>query len=129
LWEVKANKDVFVSLKPAPSVRHNWLEQPELHLKKVDCLTCHDPSLKSPIRDCQQCHAKDSILLTKAESAPEYSLTNWNFTNNELIEKGDYVVGSNRIPALDVFGILLLILTFAGCAIHGILRFISRRRK
>jgi len=36
-WEVKANKDVVVPLKPAPSVRHNWLEQSELHLKKVDC--------------------------------------------------------------------------------------------
>jgi len=101
-WEVKANKDVFVSLKPAPAVRHNWLEQPELHLKKVDCLLCHNSSLQSPIKDCQQCHAVDSILLTTAEKAPEYSLTNWSFTNKELVEKGNYVVGSNRIPALDV---------------------------
>ncbi len=128
-WEVKANKDVFVPLKPAPPERHSWLEQPELHLKKVDCLTCHDPSLKSPIKDCQQCHTKDSILLTKAEGAPKYSLKSWNFTNKELIERGNYVVGSNKIPALDLAGILLIILTFAGCAIHGTLRFISRRRK
>jgi hypothetical protein len=128
-WEVKANKNVFVPLKPAPSVRHDWLEQPKLHLKKVDCLTCHNPSLQSPIKDCQQCHAKDSVLLTAAEATPEYSLTNWSFTNKELIEKGNYVVGSNRIPALDLVGFLLIILTFAGCAIHGILRFISRRRK
>jgi len=128
-WEIKANKDVFVPLKPAPSVRHNWLEQPELHLQKVACLACHNPLLQSPIRDCQQCHAKDSVLLTVAEGTPEYSLTNWSFTNKELIEKGDYVVGSNRIPALDLIGILLIILTFAGCAIHGTLRFISRRRK
>ena len=128
-WEVKANKDVFVPLKPAPPERHNWLEQPELHLKKVDCLTCHNPSLQSPIRDCQQCHAKDNVLLTTAGGTPEYSLTNWSFTNKELIEKGDYVVGSNRIPALDIIGILLIILTFAGCTTHGILRFISRRRK
>jgi hypothetical protein len=67
--------------------------------------------------------------LTAAEATPEYSLTNWSFTNKELIEKGNYVVGSNRIPALDLVGFLLIILTFAGCAIHGILRFISRRRK
>ncbi|MEA3486614.1 MAG: hypothetical protein U9R20_03065, partial [Thermodesulfobacteriota bacterium] len=71
----------------------------------------------------------DSVLLTTTEGTPEYSLTNWNFTNKELVEKGDYVVGSNRIPALDIIGILLIILTFAGCAIHGTLRFISRRRK
>lgn len=128
-WEVKANKDVFVPLKPAPSVRHNWLEQPELHLAKVDCLTCHNPELKSPIKDCRQCHANDSVLLKTAPQSPEYSLTNWSFTNKELIEKGSYVVGSNRIPALDVIGILLVILTLAGCAVHGTLRFITRRRK
>ena len=128
-WEVEANKDVFAPLMPSPPVRHNWLEQPELHLKKVDCLTCHNPQLQSPIKDCQQCHAKDSILMTTAEEAPEYSLTNWSFTNKELIEKGNYVVGSNRIPALDLIGILLIILTFAGCTIHGALRFITRRRK
>ena len=128
-WEVKANKDVFVSLKPAPAVRHNWLEQPELHLKKVDCLICHNPVLQSPIKDCQQCHAVDSILLTTAAKTPAYSLTNWSFTNKELVEKGDYVVGSNRIPALDIIGILLVLLTFVGCLIHGGLRFISRRRK
>ena len=128
-WEVKANKDVFVPLKPAPPERHNWLEQPELHLEKVDCLTCHDPSLASPVKDCAQCHTEDSMLLTKVEGAPKYSLKNWNFTNKELIEKGNYVVGSNRIPALDLVGFLLIILTFVGCAIHGILRFISRKRK
>jgi len=128
-WEVDANKDVFAPLKPAPSVRHNWLEHPELHLEKVDCLTCHDPSLASPLKDCQECHGNATILLEKAEGRPNYSLANWNFTNKELIEKGNYVVGSNRIPAIDVIGILLILLTFVGCAVHGALRFMSKRRK
>ena len=128
-WEVEANKDVFVPLKPAPAVRHNWMEQPELHLNKVDCLTCHDPSLQSPIKDCQQCHARDTVLATKAEEMPGCSLTNWGFTNREIIEKGNYVVGSNRIPALDMIAMLLILCTFAGCMVHGALRFIGRRRK
>jgi hypothetical protein len=119
----------FIPRKPTLSERHNWLTHPKLHLKKVDCLACHDPSLASPVKDCAQCHAEDSVLLTKVEGAPKYSLKNWDLTNKELIEKGNYVVGSNRIPALDLASILLIILTFAGCAIHGILRFINRRRK
>jgi hypothetical protein len=56
-------------------------------------------------------------------------LTDWGFTNKELIEKGLYVVGSNRIPALDLIGFLLILVTFAGCALHGALRFISKRRR
>jgi len=64
-----------------------------------------------------------------AGEAPGYSLASWGFTNQELIEKGDYVVGSNRIPALDMLGILLILLAFVGCVVHGTLRFISRRRR
>jgi hypothetical protein len=128
-WELQANKDVFVPLKPAPHVRHNWLEQPKFHLTRMDCLICHDPSLAEPVKDCAQCHTTDSMLLTKAAGAPEYSIANWNFTNKELIKDGKYVVGSNRIPALDIIGMLIILLTFAGCATHGALRFISRRRK
>jgi len=128
-WEIKANEAVFVPLKPAPHVRHSWLEQPKLHLAKVDCLTCHDPSRAAPAKDCQECHAANTILTTEAEGTPEYSLKNWRFTNQELIDKGLYVVGSNRIPGLDLAGILLILLTFAGCAVHGALRFLGRKRK
>ena len=128
-WEIQANKDVFVPFKPAPHVRHNWLEQPKFHLTRMDCLICHDPALAEPVKDCAQCHATDSMLMTKAEGPPEYSLMNWNFTNKELIKDGKYVVGSNRIPALDIIGMLIILLTFLGCATHGALRFISRRRK
>ena len=128
-WEIDANKDVFVTLKPAPSVRHNWLEQPKLHLKKTDCLVCHDPSMAAPVDDCQLCHTYNTILLKEAEGKPDYSLANWKFTNAGLIEKGNYVVGSNRIPALDVVVILLALLTLVGCAVHGALRFTGKRRK
>jgi len=128
-WEIKANEAVFVPLKPAPHVRHSWLEQPELHLAKVDCLTCHDPSHATPVEDCMQCHEANTILATDPDGSPDYSLTNWNFTNRELIDKDIYVVGSNTIPGLDLAGILIILLTFAGCAVHGTLRFLCRKRK
>jgi hypothetical protein len=109
--------------------RHEWLNEEELHLSKVDCQTCHSLSLESAIKDCGQCHSNNSILATQTDTASKCALKDWSFTNKELMAKGGFVVGSNRIPALDMFGILLLILTFAGCCIHGGLRFITRRKK
>ena len=120
------------SMKPAGMhswFSHEWLNEEYLHLSKVDCQTCHSLALESAVRDCGQCHSKNSILVTEADTASECSLKNWSFTNKELTEEGGYVVGSNRIPALDVIGILLIIVTLAGCAVHGALRFITRRRK
>ena len=109
---------------------HNWLKKAKLHLAKVDCLNCHKLSLESPIKDCKQCHSNKSILLTKVEGVPGYSLKNWRFTNRELMEKGGLVVGSNRIPGLDVLGIVIVVLVFVVCfIIHGGLRFITRRRR
>jgi len=127
--EISANKNVIVPDKSSLFDRHDWLSQAELHLTKVGCLTCHKPSLEAPIKDCKQCHSDKSILLTKEEGAPKEPAMSWNFTNKKLMEKGAYVVGSNRIPAIDIIGILIVVLTFAGCLTHGALRFITRRRK
>ena len=128
-WEVKANKAVFVTPPPSPEDRHDWLDKAELHLARVDCLTCHDPKLAYPIKDCSQCHTGGSMLLTGPAKEVDYSIFNWGFTNNELIEDGKYVLGANSIPALDIIAILLVVLTFAGCVLHGFLRFVFRRRK
>ena len=127
-WEIEANQPVFVPLKPPLHQRHAWLNQSRLHLAKVDCLICHDTALAEPLNDCSQCHTPQSILLTEVAPAPHYSLSNWSFTNSELIAKGMYVAGSTRIPGLDMVAILIVILTFAGCTVHGTLRFICRRR-
>ena len=109
--------------------RHEWLNNEELHLKKVDCQICHSLSLESAVKNCGQCHSKNSILVTQADTVSECSLKDWSFTNKELTEEGGFVVGSNRIPALDILGILIVILTFVGCCIHGGLRLIAGRRK
>lgn len=127
--EIAANKDVIVPGKLTLPEKHSWLAQVELHMTKVDCLTCHDPSLEAPIKDCKQCHSDKSILLTKEEGAPKEPAMSWDFTNKALMKKGAYVVGSNRIPAIDIIGILIVVLTFAGCLTHGALRFITRRRR
>jgi len=92
----------------------------------ANCTICHRPHLFMPAkRDCQQCHIAGSTLITKPRPV-KYSLRDWEVTNKELIGKGLYVVGSNRIPGLDVLGILIVVLTLLGCIGHGILRFFGR---
>lgn len=43
-------------ISPAVLIRHKWLPLAEKHLGRLDCMTCHNPSLKSPIKDCSTCH-------------------------------------------------------------------------
>ena len=97
-----------------------------LHAGADSCTTCHKPHLFIPAKkNCQQCHTSQSILITKPKPA-KYSLINWKVTNKELMDKGLYVVGCNRIPGLDVLGILVVVFTLLGCIGHGILRFFGR---
>lgn len=127
--EMTANKDVIVPDWRTLSEIHDWLPHAKLHMTEVDCMTCHDPSLKAPIKDCKQCHSNKSVLLKNPAGTPKEPMMSWKFTNKELMETGLYVAGSNRIPALDVLGILIVVLTFAGCITHAGLRFITRKRK
>lgn len=43
-------------ISPALLARHEWLPLREKHLGSLDCMTCHNPSLKSPTKDCCTCH-------------------------------------------------------------------------
>ncbi|MEA3471098.1 MAG: hypothetical protein U9R24_05235 [Thermodesulfobacteriota bacterium] len=43
-------------ISPALLMRHEWLPLAEKHLRSLDCMTCHNPSLKSPVKDCGTCH-------------------------------------------------------------------------
>jgi hypothetical protein len=43
-------------ISPALLARHEWLPLREKHFGSLDCMTCHNPSLKSPTKDCCTCH-------------------------------------------------------------------------
>ena len=118
------------------------LTQLNCNLSEVGCVVCHVPSgtrdphriipAKYSVRKCTQCHSANSILLTEKPKLPEKLLDRFastKFTNEELMEKGQYVIGANRIPILDTIGIIIFIGTFGLPVIHGGLRFITRKRK
>ena len=120
--------------------------QPPLHLNfkgdtsQTSCVTCHveekDPHLIKPVKiyalkDCEECHSSDSILLTTpSKSSLKHQIIGTTFTNSEITKRGQYVAGANRIPILDNLCIILIILTIIGAfVIHGGVRFITRKRK
>ncbi|CAD6493815.1 MAG: hypothetical protein EMLJLAPB_00631 [Candidatus Argoarchaeum ethanivorans] len=120
--------------------------QPQLHLNsrgdtsQTSCAICHveekDPHLIKPVKiyalkDCEECHSSDSILLTTpSKSSLKHQIIGITFTNSELTKKGQYVAGANRIPILDNLCVIIIILTIIGVfVIHGGVRFITRKRK
>ena len=125
------------------------ISQPKIHLTQlncnlsgVGCVICHvssgkrDPhrivSAEFALKDCIMCHSANSILLTNSTNSQEnlpglIALTK--FTNKELMEGGQYIIGANRIPALDIIGLIIVFGTFALPIVHGGLRFILRKRK
>ena len=131
--EKEANKNIIASPKCSLDTIHNWLPHADRHLASVECLTCHTGPRK-PDKECNQCHSVESILLTRgfvfeSECSWKEALTRLEFTNKQVLERRDYIVGCNRIYALDYLGFLLVVIIFGVCLLHGWLRFIIVRRR
>ena len=119
--------------------QHQNLYESSLHLA-MDCMVCHKgdkagvhymPAVKTKVAGCESCHTKATIL-SKEKMKPvgliEY-ITKPGFINGDSLKKFGYVVGANRIPALDAILILAVIAPFGLPIIHGGLRFLTRRKE
>jgi thiosulfate reductase cytochrome b subunit len=118
------------------------LTQIECNVTKISCLLCHvsgkskDPHkiepAKSALKNCVACHSSNSILLTEKSVSNKNligRITSLDFTNEELMKEGQYVIGANRVPALDTIAIIIIAGTFGLPIVHGGLRFITRKRR
>ena len=101
-----------------------------LHLDKVGCQYCHLRGESSQAvhnvqfgetaqMECDACHGKDSEML--AGGVSEVGLLK--LQNNKLARETGYLIGANRIPALDYLMILMVLGIFGFPAIHGGLRY------
>lgn len=117
---------------------HKSLYEPKLHLA-MNCIACHSgdqpgvhniPPVKTKVAKCESCHNLKTIL-SKEKVAPasfsEYIMKP-GFTNADVLKKYGYVLGANRIPALDLIIILAVIAPFALPIVHGGLRVLTRRK-
>jgi thiosulfate reductase cytochrome b subunit len=119
--------------------QHQNLYESNLHLT-IGCMECHKGDkpgvhymlpVKTKVAGCDSCHTKATIL-SKEKMKPvglmEY-ITKTGFINSDSLKKFGYVVGANRIPALDAILILAVIAPFGLPIVHGGLRFLTRRKE
>jgi len=106
---------------------------------KLGCLICHQgdkagvhfiPPVKTKVARCESCHSKATILSKEKPKPPSFTqyICLTHFINSDVLKKFGYVVGANRIPALDTIIILLVLAPLGLPLVHGGIRFITRRR-
>jgi predicted CXXCH cytochrome family protein len=118
---------------------HKKLYEPGLHLNMA-CMTCHaGPApgvhsivqVKQQVASCESCHAKYTML-SKEEKLPSRDLPymkQTSFINSDSLKQFGYMVGTNRIPALDMILILVVLGPLALPVVHGGLRILTRRKE
>jgi len=118
---------------------HQKVYEAQMHLASLNCMICHQgtqsgvhyiPRVKTKVAGCEACHSKVSIL-SKKEAKPLPFLAyiqQTGFINGDILKKYKYVVGANRIPALDAIIILAVIAPLGLPLVHGGLRILTRRK-
>lgn len=119
--------------------RHNWHPQAALHLNLMSCIACHtDPQgtdfsfrhrilpKEDAVSNCYSCHGPNTRMADYVGSfdhgKPQH------YTRGDLVRKY-YVSGATRTPLLDIGGLLFMALVITGTGTHGLLRYLSKRRR
>ncbi len=117
---------------------HEWLPSIQKHWETVRCIDCHSsyepPNLshnilsrEKTVKQCEHCHSKNSILMTKLYiHEKQASRDKYGFINGTLLSDA-YVIGTTRNIYLDTLSGLLFAGVVFGVFGHGLLRLISGR--
>jgi len=120
--------------------KHDWLPNQTLHLQAVRCIECHTMQgddvmvahfvtpKDNAVKNCVDCHSQNSILvgsLYKFQSKEARS--KYGVLNGVILSNDSYVIGANRSLIISYGGIIAVVLTLLGIAIHSIFRIIIKR--
>jgi thiosulfate reductase cytochrome b subunit len=86
--------------------------------------------VKTRVAGCESCHTKYSVLSGEKKVKISFAayVTRTGFNNSDALKKYGYVVGANRIPALDTILILVVLGPLGLPVVHGGLRILTRRK-
>ena len=121
------------------STAHRFLVNPQHHLEKVKCISCHartegtllhqNLDVKESVRDCNACHAKDSPLLQDQFRSPtKKTKSRPGFLNDDVLDHA-YVIGATRNVLLDGLSFFLVGFIVIGALAHLLTRGVRKRRK
>lgn len=123
----------------SPQARHQWLPNVNLHWETVRCVDCHTPQLGGGIhaiepakraqRRCEECHTRDSVLLTKLYRHRIIEERQKAGFLNSVVLNDAYIIGMTRNELLDLLSLALVGGTGAGLAGHAGLRLWWARRR
>ncbi len=128
-----------------PEEIHAWLPSAKMHWKKVRCVDCHadfsgmehnkeerfshkiNPKEKA-VRNCNQCHSKESILTTRIYQMNMRKALEEEGLIKAFLWNNSYVIGATRNRWLDFFTLMLLVSGVGGIAIHAYARYYVYRK-
>lgn len=129
--------------RPDIDAIHDWLPNTKRHWESVRCIECHTPQATTRTlaisheilnkdkaeRDCVTCHTKDTALRTRLyRHVAESETAKFGFLNSAVMGES-YVIGATRNTYLDLLGLGLVGLTFAGVVGHGVIRILIGLRR
>ena len=115
------------------SKAHEWLPGVARHYETVRCVDCHSsympPNLshnilppEKTIKKCEECHSKNSILMTKLyKHERKKSQEKFGFINGAILSDA-YVIGTTRNVFLESLSIIILSGVVIIVLLHALLR-------
>jgi thiosulfate reductase cytochrome b subunit len=131
---------------PDSNTTHDLFPNPERHLKKVKCVSCHTPPdsrtrhdvlmAEDSVRKCESCHRRDNPRfassyqdLGASGGTPGEEKKGGDDAEQAALRDKLYVIGSTRSPLLDVLSQVGFALVFLATTVHAALRFATRKRR
>jgi hypothetical protein len=109
--------------------KHDWLPNQAAHFANVRCIECHarinnnvpvDHEIKpksEAVRRCNECHAKNSILMASLYKFESKAQRKDGFFNGVILNES-YVIGANRNEYLNILSIVIFAGVLAVIAVH-----------
>ncbi|MGB9853075.1 MAG: cytochrome c3 family protein [Candidatus Kapaibacteriota bacterium] len=119
---------------------HDWLPNLAKHWETARCVDCHSsyepPNLSHNIlprdltvKKCEECHSKNSILMTKLfKHEKARSREKYGFINGTILSDA-YVIGTTRNIYLDFMSVIIFAIVIVLLLIHIFLRWYFRPAK
>ena len=119
---------------------HDWLPNLQKHWETVRCVDCHSsyepPNLShnilprdATVKKCEECHSKNSILMTKLfKHEKAQSRQKYGFINGTILSDA-YVIGTTRNIYLDFMSLVIFGIVIVFLLIHIFLRWYFRPTK